>query len=92
MKPSISTFDLILTAAKNSAFEGIANRDRHPALTLTQIVVKIRDTSKKPWILFEVLIGYSTNDSSLEPNDDLSILVPWNSDTNSIGEIKGKSF
>jgi hypothetical protein len=92
MKPVISTFDLILNAAKNAASVSIAKRDADSGVVLENVTVRVIDTAKRPWILFEVLIIYHANDASLEPNDDLSILVPWNSETNALGEIKGKSF
>jgi len=92
MKPVISTFDLILNAAKDAASVGIANRDNDNRVVLESLTVSVKDTTKPPWVFFEVQIIYHTYDASLEPNDDLSIIVPWNSANNALGQIEGNSF
>jgi hypothetical protein len=92
MKPTLSTYELVLTAAKNAAHTSIANRDNDNRLKLAEIIVRIRNTANPPWIIFEVVFGYDTSDPRLEPDDDLRMLVPWNSENNVLGEIRGRSF
>ena len=92
MKPTIATLDLVLNAAKNAAQQSILKRDSNNDVIIESITTRVIDTKKPPWILFEVLIVYHAYSSSSEPNDDLSILVPWDSSNNTLGKIKGKSF
>jgi hypothetical protein len=92
MKPTIATLDLVLNAAKSTAQSSISKRDLSKDVIIESVTTRVIDTKNPPWILFEVLIIYHAYDKTLEPNDDLSILVPWNSDDNSLGKIQGKSF
>lgn len=92
MKPIIATLDLILNAAKSAAQTSISKRDASKDVIIESVTTRVVDTKKPPWILFEVLIIYHFYNSTTEPNDDLSILVPWNSNDNSLGKIQGKSF
>lgn len=92
MKPTIATLDLVLNAAKNAAQSSISKRDLSKEVVIESVTTRVIDTKKSPWILFEVLIIYHAFGSTVEPNDDLSIMVPWNSNDNSLGKIQGKSF
>lgn len=92
MKPTIATLDLVMNAAKNSAQQSISKRDSSNDVVIESVTTRVIDTKRPPWILFEVQIIYHAYDSTLEPNDDLSILVPWNSADNLLGKIQGKSF
>ena len=92
MKPTIATFDLVLNAAKSTAQNSISKRDLSKDVIIESVTTRVVDTKNPPWILFEVLIIYYAYDKTMEPNDDLSILVPWNSHDNSLGQIQGKSF
>ncbi len=92
MKPTIDTLDLVLNAAKISAQNSISNRDLSKDVIIKSVTTRVVDIQNPPWIIFEVLIEYHAYDKSLEPDDDLSILVPWNSSDNSLGQIQVKSY